>query len=340
MSRKVSDFIFSFGVMVLGVGAVLLASVTIAPRSLKPAKQPVAIVLPAGAQSSGGDLEVPVIPVARPAVPLLNSTSSFSRPLTAIAVLVVDDKTSTVLFNKQSSGVRPLASLTKLMSALVLLDLPINWQTTTTVTEEDSDGSSHHVAVGEVFTLEDLWHIALIGSSNSSIAALVRASGLKEDQFVARMNEKATALRLPSLRFVEPTGLNSGNVGNAYDVARLLRFAHESEKIDATLRVGEYYAHPLNKAKPRRVWSTDWLITNWVPNTFLKDSIVGKTGYTAEAGYNFVVRLADDKGRTIRAAILGAASNEARFTEARDLAEWVFDNFLWPDEPGYDKLAE
>jgi len=251
----------------------------------------------------------------------------------------VDDKTNTVLFKKNIEEIRPLASITKLMSALVLADLPIDWATTTVISEDDSDGSSHHLNVGEKFTLEDLWHVALIGSSNSAINTLVRSSGLSTAEFVARMNKKAADIDF-SFHFVEPTGLNSGNVASALGVARLLKEALKVEKIYRTLQIGEYYAQPLGDPKSRRVWSTDWLLTNWIPSTFTPEEIVGKTGYIAESGYNFTVRLTDGHSHAVRAVILGSGTNESRFSEARDLAEWAFGHYLWPDQEGYDKLVE
>jgi D-alanyl-D-alanine endopeptidase (penicillin-binding protein 7) len=205
---------------------------------------------------------------------------------------------------------------------------------------DDWDKSTHHINVGEKFTLNDLWKVALVGSSNTAIEALVRISGVTKTEFVERMNAKAQAMHLNSAHFTEPTGLDSGNVANAMDTARILKEALRQDKIFSTLSLGECYIQPLDADKPRRVWSTDWLLTNWIPNDFTAENIIGKTGYINESGYNFAVRLTDKKDRIVRVVVLGANSNETRFSEARDLAEWVFKNYLWPDQEGYDKLVE
>jgi len=340
MSKKLSEFLFSFGFIIAGV--VLLFVGTISFSSIK-FKSLVVVSLPTSHErveaKEGGDITATSLPVSRPAVPLPKDNSSYTGTITAITALVVDDKSNTVLYKKSIEEVRSLASITKLMSALVLVDLPIDWTTTTIILEDDADSSSHHVNVGEEFTLEDLWHVALIGSSNSAIKSLVRASGLSEEEFVARMNKKAVDIDF-SLRFVEPTGLEGGNMGSSLAVARLLKEALKVEKIYRTLQIGEYYARPLNQDKPRRVWSTDWLLTSWIPSIFTPEQIVGKTGYIIESGYNFTVRLSDGHGHVVRVAILGSGSNESRFSEARDLALWAFDNYLWPDDEGYDKLVE
>jgi D-alanyl-D-alanine endopeptidase (penicillin-binding protein 7) len=289
----------------------------------------------------GGDLSFTALPAARPTVPLSKSTTTtFTPTLTAQAALAVDDVSNVVLYTKNAEAVRPLASITKLMTALVLLDLPVSWTSTTIITQGDWDGESHLVNVGEKYALEDLWHVALIGSSNSAISALVRNSTVSSTQFVVLMNKKAEELHLASASFVEPTGLDSGNVANAVDTAALLKEALRRDKIFKALSTGEYYAKPLSEAKQRRIWSTDWLLTNWIPNTFKVENIVGKTGFINDSLYNFAVRLTDERGHSVRVVIMGAASNEARFTEARDVAEGVFERYLWPTDAGYDALVE
>jgi len=287
----------------------------------------------------GGDIAINSSAINRPMAPVLKSKISFTDKLTAKSVLVIDDKTKHVLYEKNSFEARPLASITKLMTAMVLMDLPINWSNTTTIIE--TDGNSDELAnEGEIFTLDELWHLALVGSSNKAVNALVRVSGLTSGDFIKKMNVKAQDLHLSSLRFVEPTGLSAYNTGNAVDIAELLREALRFDKIYITLRIGEYYAKPLNKEKMRRVWSTDWLLTNWIPNDFNKKDIAGKTGYISESRYNFVVNLADKRQHKIIVAVLGSESNESRFNEARDLAKWIFENYLWPDDERYNELVE
>jgi D-alanyl-D-alanine endopeptidase (penicillin-binding protein 7) len=250
--------------------------------------------------------------------------------------MVVDDQTNAVLFKKNPDEVRSLASITKLMSTLVLSELPLSMDSSTVITEDDYDPFSHHIEVGQTYTLDELWKIALVGSSNSAIRTLVRASGFNEADFALKMNEKAKALGLNTLRFVEPTGLDSRNMGTAPDVLRLLKFALKEDKISDALHLPEYY---VTKAKKKQhVWSTNWLLTNWVPNKFDKDVLVGKTGYIDLSGYNFVARIPGPKNHVLRVVVLGAATNEARFSEARDLAEWVFENYSWPDDENYNTL--
>ncbi|HSR89449.1 MAG TPA: serine hydrolase [Candidatus Udaeobacter sp.] len=336
MSNKLADFLSSFGIMLAGVFLLFFSSVYFASGSSPSFSQ-----FPKSAKRNpvGGDISLTNLPASKPAVPLAKDKDDFSGSSTAASAIVVDTKTKTVLFSKNTSEVRPLASITKLMTAMVLLDLPVNWASTTVVTDEDIEGD-HHINAGEKFTLDDLWHVALIGSSNSAINALVRNSGVSKEKFVDLMNEKAKELRLSSVRFDEPTGLSDKNMANVLDTSKLLIDALKFDKIYTTVQTGEYYAHPLNSDKARRIWTTNWLLTNWVPNNFKVENIAGKTGYIEDSGYNFAVSLSNEKKHNISVVVFGAATNEARFSEARDLADWVFGHYLWPDDAGYNGLTE
>jgi D-alanyl-D-alanine carboxypeptidase len=337
MSKKIFDFLSSFGIMLLGVVFLFLASITYPKISQQvhflPKSQPRIIL------ASGGDEQPTVLPVSHPNVPLKRDEAEYDQKMTAISALLLDDKTDTILFEKNADVIRPLASVTKLMSALVLLDLNPDWKKVVEISSDVYDNNSHFVNIGEKFTLDDLWNVALIGSSNSAINALVAASNLSKEQFVVKMNDKATDLRLRSMRFVEPTGLDERNMANARDVARLLKVALSSDKIFNTLQTAEYYVRPQGQ-KPRRVWTTDWLLTGWVPNKFGDFSIAGKTGYIEGSKYNFAVRIENGGKRAIRTVILGADTFEARFSEARDLASWAFAHYAWPGDEDYGKLAQ
>ncbi len=334
--KRFIEFLSSFGVMIAGVFLLFFSSVYFASGTSLSFLQ-----LPTSGKrvSVGGDVNLGNLPLSKPSVPLARDASVFIGSSTAISAIVVDTKTKTILFNKNKDEIRPLASITKLMTAMVLLDLPINWASTTVIVDGDVEGD-HHVKVDEKFTLEDLWQVALIGSSNTAINALVRNAGVARGRFIGLMNEKAEELHLPSAHFEEPTGLSDKNVANALDTAKMLIDALKFEKIYTTVQTGEYYAHPLNGEKPRRIWTTNWLLTNWIPNDFKVENIAGKTGYIDDSGYNFVVSLSNEKNYSITVVVFGAATNEHRFSEARDLAQWTFGHYLWPDDLGYETLSE
>jgi D-alanyl-D-alanine endopeptidase (penicillin-binding protein 7) len=341
MSKKTFDFFSSVGMMLLGIVLLFVGSISFDIVEAKRSNQQ--YVFPVfGKNKQVAQIALSnttTLPVSKTLAPLPVGPLAYTHALTALSAIVIDDTTDTVLFNKNAEAVWPIASISKLLSALVLLDLPVRWSSTTVITAQDYDGLSNHVRVGEKYILEDLWKIALVGSSNTAVDALVRESATTTEDFVALMNNKSKELGLTSLHFEEPTGLNSRNVGSSKDVARLLQLALQKEKISTALSLGEYYAHPLGK-EPRRIWNTDWLLLKWVPSDEVITQVIGKTGYILDSGYNFAVRFTDTNHHTIRVVVLGSATNQSRFTEARDLGAWIFSMYRWPDQEGYQQLIK
>jgi D-alanyl-D-alanine carboxypeptidase len=141
------------------------------------------------------------------------------------------------------------------------------------------------------------------------------------------MNIKARELGMFDASFFEPSGLNADNVASASDVAILLEEAMKHKEIVDAVNLPSYTL--ATNRNQEKIWNTNWLLMRWVPHHF-SSIIGGKTGYIPESGYNFAMQVEQD-GRTLTVVILGADSNEARFTEARDIAEWVYANYEWPD---------
>lgn len=242
-----------------------------------------------------------------------------------------------VLYGKDAYTERPIASITKLMSALVLLERAPQWDETAVVIGEDALDS--HMYAGDTFTLKELWNAALIGSSNKAIVTLARAAGWAEDAaFVERMNQKALEIGLSNTHFADPSGLLPENTSTASDVAILLEEALFQPAIGNSVLQNEYNLYSKERRKPHHMWNTNWLLLGWIPHQFA-DVLGGKTGYIPASGYNFSVSLSDAPGHTIDVVVLGAQSHEARFTEARDIATWVFENYQWPEE-SHDLQAE
>ena len=95
------------------------------------------------------------------------------------------------------------------------------------------------------------------------------------------------------------------------------------------LRVKEYTLYSAARNKSHHLWNTNWLLLGWIPSE-LGNILGGKTGYIPESGYNFVIQVANDAGHGLTVVVLGAATHEARFTEARDIADWTFEHYIWP----------
>ncbi len=234
------------------------------------------------------------------------------------AVLVVDRDTNAVLLGKNDAAVLPIASLTKLMTGLVIVDAGLPMDEVLTITEADIDrlkGSGSRLAVGTRLTRAEALHLALMSSENRAAHALGRTYPGGLPAFVAAMNRKAVELGMTQTRFVEPTGLSSDNRSSPRDLARLTAAAAErpllrelSTSPEYELQAGKRVVHFRNSN--RLVRESDWNI------------LLQKTGYIREAGRCVVmqVRLA---GRDLIMVLMDAANSTARWADAERLLRWL-----------------
>jgi D-alanyl-D-alanine endopeptidase (penicillin-binding protein 7) len=169
---------------------------------------------------------------AKPAAPHTNPTrpaTSSALDLRSNVALVIDNSTGEAVVSKNVRDVQPIASITKLMTALVVLDTNPSMDQGIAITEEDVDserGSRSRLKVGSELARGDLLHLALMASENRAAHALGRSHSGGLATFVAAMNDKARALGMERTRFVDPTGLSSGNVSTAEDLVKLVKAAH------------------------------------------------------------------------------------------------------------------
>jgi serine-type D-Ala-D-Ala endopeptidase (penicillin-binding protein 7) len=207
----------------------------------------------------------------------------------------------------------PLASISKLMTALVLNDLDLDWNKSIVQSKEDELGGARlRVAVNSKYRRIDLLHASLIGSANNSTHALARTSGIPMDEFVARMNEKAHYLGMTGTHFVEVTGLSPENISTASDIARLIEAA---QKVPRIVEIGNKQSYTLRSIgkKPREhtIISTNKLLRSG------NDVGLGKTGFIDESGYNFTVVGQNPAGGSRTVVVLNAPSSAVSFKLAR-----------------------
>lgn len=221
--------------------------------------------------------------------------------------ILVDPATGEVLFAKNSDSSVPIASLTKLMTALVFLEQKPALDREVEVTLAELNGAGHtQLRKGEHVALGDLLHMSLMCSDNVATRVLARESGLPADAFVARMNRKAVELGLTSSRFVEFTGLDERNVSSASDVARLLHAAAHDPLIQEITTTRQYQF-----ATGRRVHA----VHNTNRMLYGRYEVMGgKTGFILEAGYCFATWIRS-QGRDLIAVVLGAPTNATRFAD-------------------------
>ena len=290
------------GLCLLGVGR-LAPLLTAAPVEPPP---PAAVAAPPAPE-----------PEPLPAAPRFLDASDLPAPrVRAAAAIIYNPRTHEVVWESAALEPRPIASITKVMTALVLLDQAPDLSRDVVVSRGDvRRASTTYLRRGERVTLDDLLHLALIASDNVAARVLARASGWGTRRFVDEMNRKAQELGLTDTTFVEPSGLDERNVSTPYDVARLI--AHATGK-PAIARVMRTWSHRMRTSRRG--------LTVRNTNRLLRGRHLvhgGKTGYIDESGYCLaaVVKLPDTDPLAV--VVLGAGSNAGRFREVRRLADWV-----------------
>ncbi len=238
--------------------------------------------------------------------------------LKSSVALVLDQDTNEVLFSKNSHAVLPIASLTKLMTAVVVTEAQLPLDEILTVTQDDVDtekGSSSRLSVGAQLTREEMLHLALMSSENRAAHALGRHYPGGLTAFVRAMNAKALQLGMSDTRYVEPTGLSSNNQSSARDLATLVNAAYDHRIIRELSTSHEYQVaigarHLQYRNTNGLVRSPDW------------DIGLQKTGYIAEAGRCLVMqtRMA---GRKLIMVFLDSAGRYSRIGDAERVRRWV-----------------
>ena len=238
--------------------------------------------------------------------------------LKSSVAFVMDQDTREVLFSKNDSAVLPIASLTKLMTGLVVSEAKLPGDQLITITQEDVDtekGSRSRLKVGTELTRSELLHLALMSSENRAAHALGRSFPGGLGAFVAQMNAKARLLGMTDTRYVEPTGLSSKNQSSARDLATLVGVAHG----DALLR--EYSTSPgYQVAVGNRL--VQYNNTNRLVHNRDWDIGLQKTGYISEAGRCLVMQT-KIAGRKLIMVFLDSAGKLSRLGDAERVRRWV-----------------
>ncbi|WP_409482705.1 D-alanyl-D-alanine endopeptidase [Noviherbaspirillum sp. ST 5-3] len=241
-----------------------------------------------------------------------------SLDLRSNSVLVWDPATSQILFEKNSTSVQPIASISKLMTALVVVEAQQDMSEVIEVIADDIDRIKHtssRLRIGSQLTRADMLHIALMSSENRAASALGRNYPGGLTAFVAAMNAKAKALGMHDTHYVEPTGLSSENVSSARDLAKLVVAAQAHPIIREYSTNRKYEVDPGGPSLQYR--NSNHLIAN--PNW---DIILQKTGYISEAGRCLVMQTMI-KGRSIVMVFLDAKGKFARAADAGRVRQWL-----------------
>ena len=257
---------------------------------------------------------------------LLGSQAALAAPnpaklqLKSGSALVMDINTGKTLYQKNPAQVRPIASLTKLMTALVVLDTRQNLNQTLTIDQNDRDNIKHtysRVRMGTKVSRRDALHLALMSSENRMASALARHYPGGRSAFIRAMNNKARQLGMRNSRFYDSTGLSTRNVSTARDLAKLITAAYRQPLIrqftqdtNKEMRFSTpAYSLMFNNTNPL-VKNPDW------------DVRLSKTGYTDEAGRCLLMRAKPDR-QELAIVLLNSVGKRTPVGDANRIRKWL-----------------
>jgi len=247
--------------------------------------------------------------------------------LSAVSAVVIDPVTGNALFAKDKDAPHPLASTTKVMTAITAFEA-YDLKDIITVSGKASyiDGTDMHLTYGETMTFKDLLYGMMLVSANDAAEAL--ADYYDENhatKFVALMNENAKSFGLSKTKYVDPTGLDGGNESSAYELALIFREAVKNQNFVRIVNTQTYTSVSADGRKGHPLSTSNRLLKEQ-PGLY----IGGKTGYNNEGNHNLVVE-ASYNGHKIIGVVFGCGSYDILFNDMRKIINWTFDNYTWED---------
>ena len=236
----------------------------------------------------------------------------------AEAAVIYDPESGEVLWESHSKDQRSIASITKVMTALVFLESGAPLDQLVTVQRSDvARASTTYLRNGFVLTAEDLLNLLLVGSDNAAARALARISPMGVEGFIQSMNIRAKSLGLENTTYADPSGLLAENVSSAYDQARLIAYAAADQRVGAIMRKSSYTTH----VGKRMITANS---TNQIVRSGDIEVVAGKTGFISRSGYCLATMLRlPQSDKQVAFVVLGAKTNASRFWETRHLFNWM-----------------
>jgi len=239
--------------------------------------------------------------------------------LNARSALVIDNSTGHWIYAKRPQKLRPIASLTKLLTAMVYLDSDPNLDTIVYISARDCyESAKSHIYKGEAYKAIDLLYAALMSSDNRAARAIATASGIARLNFIEKMNEKAKSLGMMNTEVFEVTGLDDRNISTAADIALLVRESMKYYHIKEATSKYKRKVKVQNKKRIKNFVNTNRLVLSRY------DILAGKTGFIIESDYCLGTIMRDKQGRELTLVVLGSPTNSIRFQVADKLARYCF----------------
>ena len=233
---------------------------------------------------------------------------------------IVVDRFGNEVYAKRVDESRPIASITKLMTAMVILDSPVSLQERVTITKEDRDLvrlTGSRLKYGAILTREQLVRLALMASENRAASALARTFPGGREAFVREMNRKARDLGMNQSRFADPAGLDADNVASARDLVKLVEAARQYPLIREATTTRTAKVHPYRDRGPLNYNNTNRLLKNNIWEIGLS-----KTGYINESG-RCLVMWADIVGEPMVIVLLDSFGKLTPFGDSNRIRKWI-----------------
>ena len=255
-------------------------------------------------------------------------TNTAAPNINATAAVIMDAQTKKILYEKNKDKKWWPASITKLLSSLVLLDNQPDFQNIFTYEQKyQTIGGRLTVKPGETLSVKDIFFSTLIGSTNNTANMYPDIVGKTQKNFLTDMNTMAAELGMNSSQFSDPSGLSTANTSTAYDLALLTNESGKFWNIFQASTAPSYSFATKNTGQTHYIKNTNKLLgkTDY-------QFIVSKTGYLDESGYNNSVKIKTKNGHELVIVVLGTATSQERFSTTHELARYALDNFSWDEK--------
>ncbi len=247
------------------------------------------------------------------------------------SALVLDYKTKKVLYSYKPDIAWPAASLTKLIGALTFLDRGLNFNKIVSILKQDEVGGGRlRVKSGATMTIRDVMYSSIVGSANNAATALARISGLGTKNFVSAMNKKAKALGCKFTTYKDASGMDTGNMTTANDMAKIAMAAFAKPEIRRPASTAKYTFKVRNTGEAHTIKNTDALLLDEDNGLYVTG---GKTGYLEESKNNLVLKVRPDAkaiNKEVLIVVFGADTRTQLFDSASRLAQWSWLSYTWP----------
>ena len=233
---------------------------------------------------------------------------------------IIVDRFGNEVYAKRVDEPRPVASITKLMTAMVILDSPISLQEPIRITKNDRDLlrlTGSRLKYGATLTREELVRLALMSSENRAASALARTFPGGREAFIQEMNRKAQILGMNQSRFADPAGLDAGNIASARDLVKLVEAARQYPLIREATTTRSTSVHPYKDRGPLNYYNTNRLLKNEIWEIGLS-----KTGYINESG-RCLVMWADIVGESLVIVLLDSFGKLTPFGDSNRIRKWI-----------------